>query len=153
MTLTPACPLCSLASDQLLWSNQRVHIIAVSDSGFPGFTRVIWAQHLAEMTDLSADDRAYLMEAVWKVERAQREVLQPDKVNLAQLGNMVPHVHWHVIPRWQTDSHFPDAIWASPSVAGLATQQAERWQQQQQRLHSQLPDYHARLIASLDTLD
>ena len=44
---------------------------------------------------------------------AVRETLQPDKINLASFGNMVPHLHWHVIPRWTDDSHFPGAIWAT----------------------------------------
>ena len=152
MIKTPACPLCALHSHQLLWSNQRIHIIAVNDSGFPGYTRVIWAQHQAEMTDLPVDQRAYLMQAVWQVERAQRDILQPDKVNLAQLGNMVPHLHWHVIPRWTSDTHFPDAIWANPSVAGLTTERAMRWQQQQDKLHNLLPAYHDQLISSLNKL-
>jgi len=40
--------------------------------------------------------------------------LQPDKVNLASLGNAVPHLHWHVIGRFAWDSHFPGAVWAQP---------------------------------------
>ena len=47
-----------------------------------------------------------------RVERAIRRILQPVKVNLASLGNQVPHVHWHVIPRYSNDAHFPLPIWA-----------------------------------------
>jgi diadenosine tetraphosphate (Ap4A) HIT family hydrolase len=60
---------------------------------------------------LRAADRALLMDAVWKVEEALREIMQPDKVNLASFGNVVPHLHWHVIPRFQGDAHFPNPIW------------------------------------------
>lgn len=52
------------------------------------------------------------MNVVYAVEAALRALLAPDKINLAALGNMVPHLHWHVIPRWRDDSHFPAAIWA-----------------------------------------
>jgi diadenosine tetraphosphate (Ap4A) HIT family hydrolase len=57
-----------------------------------------------------------------------REVMQPDKVNLASLGNVVPHLHWHVIPRYTDDAHFPAPVWA-PAVrvtdpAVLAARQA-----------------------------
>jgi hypothetical protein len=38
-------------------------------------------------------------------------VLGAEKVNLASLGNQVPHLHWHVIPRFKDDPHFPFAIW------------------------------------------
>ncbi|MNR61844.1 hypothetical protein D3C85_1837040 [compost metagenome] len=46
-----------------------------------------------------------------------REVMTPDKVNLAAFGNMVPHLHWHIIPRYRWDTHFPEAIWAAPQRA------------------------------------
>ena len=46
------------------------------------------------------------------VQRVLRDRLSPDKVNLAALGNMVAHLHWHVIARWRWDSHFPGSVWA-----------------------------------------
>ena len=52
------------------------------------------------------------MSVVWLVERCVRQVMQPDKINLASLGNMVPHLHWHVIPRYADDAHFPDSVWS-----------------------------------------
>ena len=59
---------------------------------------MIWNGHLAEMTSLSAHGRELLMKAVYVVEETQQAILSPDKINLASLGNMVPHLHWHVIP-------------------------------------------------------
>ena len=53
------------------------------------------------------------MSAVYATESILRDLLRPDKINLASLGNVVPHLHWHVIPRWKNDSHFPDPIWAN----------------------------------------
>ena len=109
-----ACVLCETAGGQLIWANDAMRVILVEDACYPGFTRVISRKHVAEMTDLRADARAAMMSAVWTVESVQRAVLAPHKVNLASLGNMVPHVHWHVIPRWRDDVAFPDAIWAPP---------------------------------------
>ena len=65
------------------------------------------------MTDLPIEHRAAIMKAVCVTESVLRELMRPDKINLASLGNVVPHVHWHIIPRWQNDSHFPDPIWAT----------------------------------------
>jgi len=45
-------------------------------------------------------------------------VQRPDKVNLASFGNMTPHLHWHVIPRWRDDSHFPQSIWSAAERQG-----------------------------------
>ena len=69
---------------------------------------------MSEMTDLSAPERARLMDAVFATEAVLREVLAPAKINLASLGNVVPHLHWHVIPRYPDDPHFPNAVWAEP---------------------------------------
>jgi diadenosine tetraphosphate (Ap4A) HIT family hydrolase len=57
------------------------------------------------------------MEAVVAIEQAMLRHLRPDKVNLASLGNAVPHVHWHVIGRFAWDSHFPGSVWAATQRA------------------------------------
>ena len=54
------------------------------------------------------------MDVVFAVEAAVREAMQPHKMNLASLGNMTPHVHWHVIPRYRDDRHFPHPVWSAP---------------------------------------
>jgi len=116
MTIT--CPLCPPNHENLLWQDDFCRIILVDDPAYPGFCRVILNAHVKEMTDLAEPDRQRLMNVVFAVESAIREVLQPDKINLASLGNMVPHMHWHVIPRFRDDRHFPDAIWAAPKREG-----------------------------------
>src|SRR5262245_48264110 len=65
------------------------------------------------MTDLVLADSLHLMQVVLGTECAVRDVLHPDKINLASLGNVVPHVHWHVIPRWKDDCNFPKPIWGT----------------------------------------
>ena len=50
------------------------------------------------------------MNVVYAVEGLLRDSLQPDKINLASFGNVVPHLHWHVIPRFADDPHFPNAV-------------------------------------------
>ncbi|OFZ72300.1 MAG: HIT family hydrolase [Betaproteobacteria bacterium RBG_16_64_9] len=106
------CELCNPASELVLWQDAFCRVTLVDDSDYPGFCRVILERHMSEMTDLSAPERARLMEAVFAAEAVLREVLAPDKINLASLGNVVAHLHWHVIPRYRDDRHFPKAIWA-----------------------------------------
>ena len=71
------------------------------------------------MTDLAPPDREHCLRVVLAVEQALRDTLRPDKVNLASLGNQVPHVHWHVIPRFADDAHFPEPVWAARRRAGV----------------------------------
>lgn len=106
------CELCREEGGELVHRSGQFRVILVDDAAFPGFCRVVWNDHVREMTDLPAADRASLMSAVWAVEAAVREVMAPHKVNLATLGNVVAHMHWHVIPRYTDDSHFPSPVWA-----------------------------------------
>ena len=110
----PACPLCSAEGQNILWQDDFCRVILVDDADYPGFCRVILNAHVKEMTDLIVADRERLMHVVWVVEAAVRDELAPDKINLASLGNVVPHLHWHVIPRFADDRHFPDPVWAAP---------------------------------------
>lgn len=112
------CELCVQVGGTLLWEDASCRVVLVEDADYPGFCRVIWRQHVKEMTDLSAADRAHLMDIVFAVEAAIREVLQPDKINLASLGNLTPHLHWHVIPRCTHDKHFPQPIWGTAQREG-----------------------------------
>jgi diadenosine tetraphosphate (Ap4A) HIT family hydrolase len=106
------CELCVPQPDPV-WRNDQFSVILVDDANYPGFCRVIWHTHVKEMSDLAPVERLALMDAVNQVELAQRAVLAPDKINLASLGNVVPHLHWHVIPRFHDDAHFPNPVWAS----------------------------------------
>jgi diadenosine tetraphosphate (Ap4A) HIT family hydrolase len=105
------CELCELAAPTVYRDN-KLSVILVDDPDYPGFCRVIWNDHVKEMSDLTRGERELLGEAVYRVEAALREVLAPAKVNLASLGNVVPHLHWHVIPRFADDAHFPSPVWA-----------------------------------------
>jgi diadenosine tetraphosphate (Ap4A) HIT family hydrolase len=109
----PGCELCEAEGGRLVLSNEFLRVVLVDDPHFPGFARVIWHDHVREMSDLAAADQQRLMQTVFAVERAQRAVLAPEKVNLASLGNVVPHLHWHVIPRFADDSHFPQPVWGT----------------------------------------
>lgn len=134
---TPHCALCASDGGTLVWRGPTFRVILAEEPGYPGFTRVIWNDHVAEMTDLVSADRDLLMRAVFLVEAEQRAHLRPDKINLASLGNMVPHVHWHVIPRWRDDPAFPDAVWAPSRRASQA------------RANAPIPAYAAALRKAL----
>lgn len=113
-----SCPLCSTDGGLLVARAPKLRIVRVVDGDearcFPAFYRLIWAEHVAEFSDLSEADRHACMDAVTEIEWVLRALLAPTKVNLASLGNVVPHLHWHVIARFEGDSHFPAPIWAEP---------------------------------------
>jgi diadenosine tetraphosphate (Ap4A) HIT family hydrolase len=106
------CELCSLAVEPI-YRDDKLSVILVDDAAYPGFCRVIWHAHVKEMSDLSPPERLRLNDAVWHVELALRAILKPDKINVASLGNMTPHLHWHVIARFADDAHFPNPVWTA----------------------------------------
>ncbi|NUN59993.1 MAG: HIT family protein [Burkholderiaceae bacterium] len=139
--MTAACPLCDADGGHLVWRGEQLRVIRADEAGFPAFYRVVWNAHVAEFSDLDASERQHCMDAVTVVEQALRAYLAPAKVNLAALGNMVPHLHWHVIARFDWDSHFPAPVWAAA--------QRERDITQEDALRERLPALEAQLRASL----
>jgi len=107
------CELCMQDGGLLIVRGLKLRVIRVLDADYPGFYRVVWNDHVSELSDLSPADRALLMDTVNAVESEVRRHLRPTKVNLASLGNVVPHLHWHVIARYADDKHFPQPIWGT----------------------------------------
>jgi len=113
-----SCELCDSAGGETLWQDALCRVVLVEDPDYPGFCRVILNRHVSEMTDLDAVTRQSLMRVVFAAEQALRELMQPAKINLASLGNMVAHLHWHVIARFADDKHFPGSVWGEARRAG-----------------------------------
>jgi diadenosine tetraphosphate (Ap4A) HIT family hydrolase len=141
----PDCPLCGADDDKAVHLVARCRewrVVRVLDTpDHPAFWRVIWNDHAAELTDLEPQRRSTLMQTVCKVEAVVRRDLQPFKVNLASLGNVVSHLHWHVVARWQDDSHFPQPIWGA--------RQRDSTRAHLMRLEVQLPQVDRAIQAAL----
>ncbi len=106
-----SCALCEPTPHELLWQDDFCRVVLLNDADYPAYCRVELLAHVKEMTDLQPSQRAQIMKVVFAVETALREIFNPDKINLASLGNKTPHIHWHVIPRFENDKHFPNSHW------------------------------------------
>ncbi|MEO6031326.1 MAG: HIT family protein [Burkholderiaceae bacterium] len=129
---SPLCPLCAEEGGTVVWRDADWRVVRVADADFPAYYRVIANHHVVELSDLSLAERERCMSRVCAVERVLRARLRPTKINLAALGNMVAHLHWHVIARFEWDSHFPQPVWgvrqrevAPPAGSRLACHLAE----------------------------
>ena len=119
------CEHCTTDGGEILYRDAELRIVAVEGAdgeAYRGFCRVIWNAHVKEMTDLAVVERSAFMKAVFKLEVVLRAELNPEKMNMASLGNMTPHLHWLVIPRFVSDATFPKPIWATPVAATDDTQ-------------------------------
>ena len=124
-TPDPACELCASPGGMPVWSEPGWRLVRVEDAAFPGFYRLIRDRHLAEFSQLAAEDRRRCVDLLAWAEGLVIGHLRPTKVNLASLGNAVPHLHWHVVARFDWDSHFPGSVWAQAQRVPPAERMAE----------------------------
>ncbi len=105
------CSLCKESGGKIIYKNSLYHIVLVNDKDYPCFIRLILNKHINELSDLPKEDANVIFNALYNIEKTMRFIVNPDKVNIASLGNLVPHLHWHIIPRFVNDKHFPNPIW------------------------------------------
>lgn len=106
------CPLCMNTEGHSVFEDDLLRVIEVPDAELPGSLRVIWKAHVQEFTDLTPEQRSHCMQVVCRAEQQIRDEFNPDKINLASFGNLVPHLHWHIMARWKTDPWWPQPTWA-----------------------------------------
>ncbi len=117
MAESESCALCQTSTHLILWQDDFCRVVLLNDANYPAYCRVELKAHVKEMTDLVLIDRARMMKVVFATETTLKEVIEPDKINLASLGNKTPHIHWHVIPRFESDKHFPNSHWGQATQA------------------------------------
>lgn len=97
----------------------RIAELAVStaalfqDQSFRGRCLVTLREHHTELFRLTPAMRTAFLEDVSRVAEAIFRTLHPIKINYELLGNLVPHMHWHIIPRFREDGVYPRPIWVS----------------------------------------
>lgn len=138
------CALCDAPGGRVVVRAPSWRVIHAEEAGFPAFYRVVWDDHVREYSQLPTAGRHECIDVVATVEQCLLRHLSPAKVNLATLGNVVPHLHWHVIARFDWDSHFPGPVWA----AARRTVDQERLADVAGRLPALEQDLHSLLSRS-----
>jgi diadenosine tetraphosphate (Ap4A) HIT family hydrolase len=105
-------------------------VLLMDDARFPWFILVPRRPGASELTDLSDEDAAALMNEIRTATRVMLDLAKPDKVNIGALGNMVPQLHVHVVGRFRSDPAWPGPVWGhgsrSPYPAHAAAALVER---------------------------
>ena len=112
-----SCPMCRRWQDEPdLRIAEFPHSYAVlnRDQFFPGYSLLFTREHVTELFHLDPGVRSGLMEEVNQLAAALNRAFTPTKMNYELLGNMVPHIHWHLIPRHAGDPLWPRPIWSEP---------------------------------------
>lgn len=125
MSSLAGCPLCETPGGAVVFEGHGFRVVRAQEPNLPAFWRLIWTAHAREFSDLPAADRHRVVDALVCIEEVVRARLQPTKVNIASLGNVVPHLHWHVIARFDWDTHFPSPVWCEAQRAPDADRLAQ----------------------------
>ncbi len=86
-------------------------VLLMNDARFPWLILVPRRAGLHEMADLPPEDAPAMMNEIRLVSKALRDVLSPDRINVAAIGNMVDQLHVHVIARTTSDPAWPGTVW------------------------------------------
>lgn len=112
-----ACPMCRKWDDDAelrIVELEHCWVTLNRDQFFPGYCFVFAKAHVTELFHLDVATRQGVMEEVNAVAAALARVYRPTKINYELLGNLVPHMHWHVVPRFATGPLWPKPIWSEP---------------------------------------
>ncbi|MBI4640689.1 MAG: HIT family protein [Candidatus Tectomicrobia bacterium] len=108
------CPLCLEKDRFVVTTLPSGRVELVNDANFPGYCILVYHRHVVELQDLRTDERGQLIEDIACIARAIAERCQPAKINYEILGNTVPHLHCHIIPRYPNDGYWGGSIWLRP---------------------------------------
>lgn len=121
MTTCPACAPRPASNEHLL----EIAPLSIStfylnrDQRFRGYCLLIFdARHATGLEELSNAEYSAFMADLRRATQALRAVVQPDHMNYECLGNSVPHLHWHVVPRYRHDPRWGNPIWDEQALAG-----------------------------------
>jgi diadenosine tetraphosphate (Ap4A) HIT family hydrolase len=97
----------------------------------------IFTQHpYKEMSEVPTDIKLDIFNLLDIIEKEMLTYYKPKKINIASFGNYMPHVHWHIMARFEEDSYFPEPMWGK----------------KQRDADLKLPDLHIFCQRIIDTL-
>ncbi|MBF0613085.1 MAG: HIT family protein [Magnetococcales bacterium] len=128
----------TLAKDTVLVSRMAAcQMLLMNDSTYPWLILVPEVAGLKDLDDVPAHLAAQVWTDMALASRLLRTLFQPDKINVAALGNVVPQLHIHVIARFQKDPVWPQPVWGKlPVVPYERSSLEERLGRLQNQLHS-----------------
>lgn len=116
--MDPACPFCTkvaeldqLPPEELVWQFPLSVVLLGSWQYYRGYCVLVSRQHATELSALPDPERRQFLEEMSLTARAIELSCRPKKLNYEMLGNQVPHMHWHLIPRYPADPEALQAIW------------------------------------------
>ncbi len=96
---------------------QLCQLILVDNANFPWIILIPKRNQVKEIIDLSLSDRDLLMKEISYVCEVMKDLFNPDKLNVALLGNIVEQLHVHIVARFKIDKAWPNAVFGQDKIA------------------------------------
>jgi diadenosine tetraphosphate (Ap4A) HIT family hydrolase len=109
-----------------LGSLELSEILLMNDSRYPWIILVPRIENAVDMTNLSETERKVFVEEINVVADAIKKQYQPDRINIAMLGNVVPQLHCHIIARFETDFAWSKPVWGTGDAVHYTKEQQEK---------------------------
>ena len=94
-----------------------VIFIEVHESEIP-WLKIFTKRKIKEFSEANGEERMAIWQALDIIEREMLKHLKPEKINIAQFGNYLPHLHWHIMARFKDDSYYPEPMWGERQREG-----------------------------------
>ena len=134
--MSASCPLCEKINHarqqfagELVWEFKESIAFLGPWQFYQGYCVVTAKQHFTELFELTAEQRHTIMDEVAQMAQAIYAVVKPRKINYEWLGNQVPHLHWHLFPRQQSDPNHLQAAWLDIAEAERDPGRKQKWQE------------------------
>lgn len=99
-----------------IYSDDLIYI-EIHESEIP-WLKIFSKRKIKEFSQCTSDERQAIWTALDVIEREMLDFFKPEKINIAQFGNYLPHLHWHIMARFKEDSFFPEPMWGAKQRAG-----------------------------------
>jgi diadenosine tetraphosphate (Ap4A) HIT family hydrolase len=100
----------------MIYSNELI-FIEIEKSEIP-WLKVFTHRRIKEFSEATEEEKIEIFRVLDIIEKAMISFYNPQKINIAQFGNYLPHLHWHIMARFHEDSFFPEPMWGEKQRNG-----------------------------------
>lgn len=93
----------------MIYENDLV-FVEIEKSEIP-WVKIFTQRKIKEFSECTLEEKTEIFRIIDIVEKSMLKYFNADKINIASFGNLLPHVHWHVMARFEQDSYFPEPMW------------------------------------------
>ena len=100
----------------VLYDNNLIKV-EIEESEIP-WLKVFTQKKYKEFSETPTEVKLEIFRVLDIIEKEMLSFFKPKKINIASFGNYVPHVHWHIMARFEEDSYFPEPMWGEKQREG-----------------------------------